>query len=595
MENNSSPIGTLEPVDARGTSLNGNGSSNGSSSHNGTSAPPPRIANRVYAYREPRLRALTPLWEKSRSLMQRIRSWFIRKPAPDPDPEGNGVYAITKNTNYWFNRELYVIEQEAARLAAEWAEKGLPRHDVARDTPVEPEQVLAMKCTELYRHWHDRVAIKMQDAIQAGTAVLNGRITTFRAMIYAIEANTNERHAAEQEIENATRAGEADKSTVGYDRIFKSSAGFWIFAGILAAAEFTANFPVFRLLLPMDSTLVQLASSLGEAAENNSWLAGPLVVMQDMLLHFEAFVVALVAVVILVLLGKTAGSSLRSIVAFSVKESPLASTSIRSNRRQNSVVFVASLAGVAFVLLFMYSARAQIATTAADRVHADSVSLQQARIAQAAAGTDLTKTAATTQRELEATRTLQQHTDDAAYAITVQRINTAILYLNLGLVLAAMTLGFVYKKEQLSDKRGEHPLLALMRKKIQRLDADAIKLKHTAQSAENAAQTEAGRINHLVQSNPLRDWRGKQAALQSVIPQFRGQNAVLRRLDTASILAFREPNVIPLPELDENVEFRTPIEFDQLLRDLDGLTREYARVVGFSSAGIQPLPAVRAL
>jgi hypothetical protein len=134
-----------------------------------------------------------------------------------------------------------------------------------------------------------------------------------------------------------------------------------------------------------------------------------------------------------------------------------------------------------------------------------------------------------------------------------------------------------------------------MRKKIQRLDADAIKLKHTAQSAENAAQTEAGRINHLVQSNPLRDWRGKQAALQSVIPQFRGQNAVLRRLDTANILAFKEPYLIPLPELNESVEFRTPIEFAQLLRDLDGLTREYARVVGFSAAGVHEPAAVRSL
>src|SRR6185503_17530446 len=114
--------------------------------------------------------------------------------------------------------------------------------------------------------------------------------------------------------------------------------------------------------------------------------------------------VALVAVVILVLLGKTAGSSARSIVAFSAKETPLAATSIRSNRRQNTAVFIASLAGVSFVLLFMYSARAQIAQTAADRVHADSVSLQQARAAVAAAGTDLSKTAISAQREMDATR-----------------------------------------------------------------------------------------------------------------------------------------------------------------------------------------------
>jgi hypothetical protein len=586
VEKSSPSLDRLDLVDDLRISQNGNGSSNGNA--NGTSAPS-RSSRRLPSDPiQPRFPTLTTLWEKTRELGKGARSWFVR-PKGNEDPDGNGVYAITKNTNFWFNRELYAIEQEARRLAAEWAEKGLPRHDVERAAPVEPEQVLSMKCMELYRQWRDRVQIKMQDAIQAGSGTLNSHITRFRATIYGLESNDNDRRAAEREIENAMRLGEADKSKVGYDRIFKSSFGFWIFAGILAAAEFTANFPVFRLLLPMDSTLTQLAASLGEAAESNSWLAGPLVVMQDMLLHFEAFVVALVAVVILVLLGKTAGSSARSIIAFNARETPLAATSIRSNRRQNVAVFVASVAGVAFVLLFMFSARAQIAQTAADRVHADSVSLQQARAAVAAAGTDLSKTAISAQREMDAARTLQQHSDDASYAITVQRINRAILWLNLGLVFAAMTLGFVYKKEELSDKRGEHPMLALMRAKIRRLDSDAINLKRVAVSAENAAQTEIGRIHHLVQSNPLRDWRGKQERLQSVIPLFRGENARLRRLDPASILAFRAPSPIPLPELDEAMELRTPVELDRMVEELAALNREHARVVGFSSAGAETL------
>ena len=586
MEKISLPIERLEPVDALSTSRNGNG--------NGTSASP-HPTNRIYAYPSPsRLGAFATIWDKSRTFARGVRSWITWKRTPVEDQAGNGVYAITRNTNYWFNRELAVIEQDASLLATQWAEKGLPRHDVERNGPVEPEQVLAMKCMELYRQWRDRVTIKMQDAIQSASGSMSAQITALRATIYALESNNDQRRAAEREIENAHMLGESDKSRVGYDKIFKSTAGFWIFAGILAAAEFTANFPVFRLLLPMDSTLTQLAQSLGEAAESNTWLAGPFVVFQDMLLHFEAFVVALVAVVILVLLGKTAGSSIRSVVAFSAKESPLASTSIRSNRRQNLVVFVGALAGIAFVLTFLYSARGQIAQTAADRVHADSLSLQQARAAQAAAGTDLTKTAATTQRELEASRVLQNHSDDAAYAITVQRINQAILFLNLGLVLAAMTLGFVYKQEELSDKRGEHPILGLMRARIKRLDADAIKLKQAAQDAQNGALTEAGRINHLVRSNPLRDWRGKQERLQSVIPLFRGENARQRRIDPASIIAFQDPYLIPLPELDENVELRTPVEFDQLLLELDNLTREYARVVGFSSTmGTQNFAAAR--
>lgn len=588
MEKISHPAGRLEPVDGLSASRNGNG--NGTSASSAT----PHPTNRIYAYPSPpRFGTLSTLWEKSRTFSRGMRAWFTFSRTPKNDV-GTGVYAITSNTNSWFNRELAVIEQEAVKLAAEWAEKGLPRHDVDRTGPVEPEQVLGMRCLELYRQWRDRVATRMQDSIQSASAAMSGQITSLRSTIYALETNNNERHTAEREIENAHILGDADKSRVGYDRIFKSRFGFWIFAGILAAAEFTANFPVFRLLLPMDATLTQLASSLGEAAESNTWLAGPLVVMQDMLLHFEALVVALVAVVILVLLGKTAGSSARSIVAFSTKESPLASTSIRSNRRQNLFVFFAALAGIAFVLTFLYSARGQIAQTAADRVHADSVALQQARAAQAAAGGDLTQTAATTQRTLEASRTLQQHADDAAYAITVQRINTAILWLNLGLVLAAMTLGFVYKQEELSDKRGEHPILGLMRARIRRLDADAIKLRQAAQNAQNGALTEAGRINHLTRSNPLRDWRGKQERLQSVIPLFRGENARLRRIDPASILSYREPYLIPLPELDENVEFRLPVEFDQLVTELDALTREYARVVGYSAtAGTVSMSSAR--
>ncbi|HKR08379.1 MAG TPA: hypothetical protein VJS39_04245, partial [Gemmatimonadaceae bacterium] len=212
MEKISPPVGTLEPVDALSVSRNGNG--------NGTSAPPSHYShNRIYAYPSPSpLRALATIWEKSRTFARGARSWFTwtRKPAIE-DAAGNGVYAITRNTNYWFNREFAVIELDASRLASEWAEKGLPRHDVERTGPVEPEQVLAMKCMELYRQWRDRVAIKMQDAIQSASGSMSAQITSLRATIYALESNNNERRAAEREIENAHYAGEADKSRVGYD------------------------------------------------------------------------------------------------------------------------------------------------------------------------------------------------------------------------------------------------------------------------------------------------------------------------------------------------------------------------------------------
>ena len=525
-------------------------------------------------------RGVARWWDKNMS----IPNPFWEKPHPDAvdDVDENGVHAITKKTDYWFNRELGLIETEAKQFAAEWAEKGLPRHDMERVAVLEPEQVLGMKCLELFRQWRKRVRTKIQDQIQTGSARLNRSIGEARAQVNALEATANDRKNTQAQIESFLQFKEPDKTRVGYDRIFKSTWGFWVFAIILTVAEFAANFPVFRLLLPMSSALVQLASTLGEAAESHTWLAGPLVLLQDILLHFEAFLVALIAVVILVLLGKTTGSSARSILAFSAKDSPMAATTIRAHRRQHIFVFIAGLAGIVSVLSFMYFSRAQIAETAASRVRSDSVSLARAVTEQQAAGTDLTKTAATTQRVTDANRTLQQHLDDAAYASTVQRINNPIVFLNIGLVLAAMTLGFVYKKEDLTDRQGEHPSLRPLRIKLQSLEREALGHARAARNAISGAGAQAGRINHLLESHPLREWQGKQDRLQSVIQQFRGDNARLRGLDTASILAFRMPGTILFPSVDEDEELRRPTEFDRLVEELSQVQAKYTRVAEFA-------------
>jgi hypothetical protein len=513
-----------------------------------------------------------------------FRNPFARKidPLDDDLDADNGVHAVTKKTDYWFNRELYTLEQEAKHFAAEWAEKGLPRHDVVRSGVFEPEQVLAMKALELFRQWRRRVRVKMQDQIQTASANLNRLIGESRAEVNALETTATERKNTRTQIDSFRQYKEPEGVRVGYDRMLKSSFAFWAFAVILTIAEFTANFPVFRLLLPMNSTLVTLATTLGEAAEAHTWLAGPLVLFQDILLHFEAFLVALIAVVILVFLGKTTGSSIRSIVAFSAKDHPMAATTIRAHRRQHTVIFVAGLLGIASVLAFMFYSRAQIAETAQSRVRSDSVSLRQAIADQQAAGTDLAKTAATTQRVTDATRTLQQHLDDAAYASTVQRINDAIVLLNIGLVLAAMTLGFAYKREDLTDRQGEHPSIKPLRKRMQVLEREALGHAHAARVAMSSAATEAGRINHLLESHPLRDWQAKQDRLQSVIVQFRGENARVRGLDPANVIAFAQPSRIVFPDVDENEELRRPTELDRLLQDLSQVEAEFGRVAAYA-------------
>jgi hypothetical protein len=290
-----------------------------------------------------------------------------------------------------------------------------------------------------------------------------------------------------------------------------------------------------------------------------------------------------------VLLGKTTGSSLRSIIAFRASEAPMAATTIKAHRRQHITIFLIGLLGIASVLSFMYFSRAQISETAQSRVRSDSVSLREALAQQQQAGSDLARAPAAMQRVNDASRTLRQHLDDAAYAETVQRINNAIVWLNIGLVLAAMTLGFVYKKEDLTDRQGEHASLKPLRKKLQSLEREALGHARSARIALSGAAAEAGRINHLLDSHPLRDWQGKQDRLQSVILQFRGENARLRGLDPANVLAFAQPSRIVFPEVDENEELRRPTEFDRLLQELSQVESEFTRVAAFAIPSGPPL------
>jgi len=98
----------------------------------------------------------------------------------------------------------------------------------------------------------------------------------------------------------------------------------------------------------------------------------------------------------------------------------------------------------------------------------------------------------------------------------------------------------------------------------------------------SSAATEAGRINHLLESHPLRDWQAKQDRLQSVIVQFRGENARVRGLDPANVIAFAQPSRIVFPEVDENEDLRRPTELDRLLQDLSQVEAEFTRVAAYA-------------
>jgi len=68
--------------------------------------------NGDYYQRSPRPRwagRLARFWDR---YLLPVPNPFWAKPHPDgiDDDDENGVYAITKKTDYWFNRELYLLE-----------------------------------------------------------------------------------------------------------------------------------------------------------------------------------------------------------------------------------------------------------------------------------------------------------------------------------------------------------------------------------------------------------------------------------------------------------------------------------------------------
>src|SRR5262249_35157169 len=155
----------------------------------------------------------------------------------------------TRATNYWFDREVGVLERDARALAAEWAGKGLPRHDVARTAPLEAEQVLAARCAEAFRQWADRVRVKMRDRIAREAESIGDKLVELRSSTTRIERLESEIVSIDKRVQELRAETKEDTTRVGFAPLVPSHLFFWCFAIALTVVEFFANFPVFRLLL----------------------------------------------------------------------------------------------------------------------------------------------------------------------------------------------------------------------------------------------------------------------------------------------------------------------------------------------------------
>lgn len=516
--------------------------------------------------------------DKREQYAQKERGHAPAEVLADEPENPRGVHQITKKTNYWFEREIHVIERQAEAWASDWAQRGLPRHDVPRTEPLEPEQVLSSLCGQLFRDWQLRVRTKMQDAIAEAGEILGGHVATMRAGVARLQAIKLQIADRELRIERIRKQTEAEHRPVRYESLISGRA-FWCGAIALGAVEFMANFPVFRLLLPMNAALAKVAGGVADSVDTQSLSAGLVMLATEWATHIEAVVVALVAVVILVVLGKFAGRSARAWSAVTPGDFPTQGATIRAHRREFGVKGALSALGIGCALAFLFSARGDIAGMTHLRVEQDRAAVQAAegRLAADSSAADADIMAANT-AVMQLRDALLLHEEDERYASTVQRNNVPILFLNFALVITAAVLGFAAAHADLGEKRGEHPDLIRLRERCTELRAEELAVDHEARAAGAKAHMAVARIAHLLDAHPLRGWESKVKRLGSVIPRFRGENARLRGLDPANIRAFDAPPVLDLPPVNEQLELVEPAEFKKLRDELQELRLSLIRL-----------------
>jgi hypothetical protein len=511
-----------------------------------------------------------------RDALKSLLPWSKRVSTSDDTDAAGGIHEITKATDSWFEREVVALERDARMIAADWAAKGLPRHDVSRASPLEVEQFLAGRCAETFRQWVDRVRVKMRDRIAREAESIGDKLVELRASTTRIERLESEIAGIDRRVQQLRAETKEDSARVGFEPIVPGFLFFWFFAVALTAVEFFANFPVLRLLLPMKPALAKAAEDAAQDAVSADWWAGLALQMKEIVLHADALFVALIAVLILVLFGKTIGGSARVIVALKTADQPLAATTIKSIRRQHLAALIGSAMGVAAVLAFLYLSRGSIASVAATRVSADSLELQRLkREAALIPPGDLGGMARSAAGILEQTRTLEIHRDDRAYATTVQNNNTPLFFLNVGLVFGAAVLGFLTYRQIVSDGTGEHPAIVNLRGDRRSLQAQAQAAVRSGRAAESQAQASIGRVEHLMTASPLAEWVAKADRLDVVIPLFRGENARLRNMDPATILAFAKKPPLTLPTVEAERGFPEPTDFARLKEDFETSRRDF--------------------
>jgi len=246
----------------------------------------------------------------------RFRTRIARTDSTTTATTRRAFTAITKKTDYWFNRELDQLEQEQSISPLNGRIRGCHATMSSASESSSPSSA-RHESLELFRQWHRRVRIQDADQIQSASSTLNRLIVIRAAGSECPRRHRDERKNTRAQIESFQQFKEPDGVRVGYDRMLRARSA----SGFLRASNAWQSSPLPGVPLPADDSRVTLAR---HAREQQKATPGSRVACWFQEFCFN-FVLRRPSSPSSSLLGSGSG---RSIVAFSESEAPMATTTI---------------------------------------------------------------------------------------------------------------------------------------------------------------------------------------------------------------------------------------------------------------------------
>ncbi len=494
---------------------------------------------------------------------------------PDDNNHGSGLHDVIKNTDFWFNYELSLLEKYAVAQAVEWSKAGIPRQDAPLEGELPIETTLKARASEIFQEWIARVKRKVQDSIQAACAEAGEKIVQFRHVIAQLERNTVEINTTEEAIFDREEALRNQQKTFGVPALLKNWIYLTLFCG-LAMIDWIANVPIFTELLPAEFGSRQIWQQLAVTAQKSGALGGLKMLGERLLFHLDVSIFALGVVVFLLFMGHVGGDAARRCLVFNPDNEPLLAPTLRAHRRQTYAPMLLAFLGMFLAIFFLYSSRSKLveATKIGMAQAQQEVSDAEKKVLEAKSPQgDLSKVPELQQRLNEAKSKRDDWLERDRFAKDIGMMNAPILMLNIVLALTALTASYCAAAPKVIEGRLVDPIIPELKSKLASLRIDVVNQRQSLRAFDADIQTSISRAKYLAGTHPLAECEAKTQRLNAVVTLFRAENARARGVDPESIIAFRQRSTIEFPPIS-NEAFQVPADLASLDEEFRSLRHE---------------------